>query len=393
MRVPFVSRLSLLAALAAAGCAPVPAAAPAAGLFGGGVRVSSRLALQDRGGFRLLNTAPGVTAYERADVAYLRVYLRRADGDEVRLGDFTLGDAPLVIENLRMDTTYAVRLEAYKADDTRIDANADDDDDDAEGCETSFTTTNVQELDLTAAMNPFKLKLLDQAFNGTAGGAVEVTPGEVTQPIEAERLPLSGLFDLAGVRGAGAIAEAPAGALTLTLGAGASHLFQLRVDLPADVTTVKSGAFRLTFDPLPSQVRMDVGLGAQAAITSGDFAGLPRFAYTNLPGNGLAMSLTEDGTLDLFRELEPNQISNPASYSTFVLDYYYRPADADNGLPAQFSYNFLPVNGDVFTTPLSGYFDIATPVPNAAYGFGFKFTNQADSPVVIRALGVGPFNP
>ena len=64
MRVLNTSRLMLLAALAAAGCAPAPASAPTgqAGLFGGGVTVTSRLGIQARDGYRLMLTEPASTA-------------------------------------------------------------------------------------------------------------------------------------------------------------------------------------------------------------------------------------------------------------------------------------------------------------------------------------------
>jgi hypothetical protein len=124
-------------------------------------------------------------AYSAADVAYVKVFLRRGDGDEASLDRFYLVDGLIAIENLRMNTSYAVRLEAYTSEDVRIDANADDapgPDANLEGCDTSFKTTGVETLDLTATSTPFRVKLLDQVYSGQASGAIDVTPGGFVGP-------------------------------------------------------------------------------------------------------------------------------------------------------------------------------------------------------------------
>jgi len=100
---------------------------------------------------------------------------------EALLGDHADRDATLAIENLRTDTRYRVRLEAYHRDGDellRIDA------DDAR-CQTTFETTNLESLEVS-----FALKLADKAFAGTASGSLLVTDGEVVAPGRNPRLVL-----------------------------------------------------------------------------------------------------------------------------------------------------------------------------------------------------------
>lgn len=342
MRVLNTSRLMLLAALAAAGCAPAPASAPTgqAGLFGGGVTVTSRLGIQARDGYRLMLTEPGINGYGRADVAYLKVFLSRGDGDEVYLGRFDLvDDVPLKIENLKMDSTYAVRLEAYKTDangDTRIDANADDEEGDtnAEGCETSFTTTNVQTLDLTAAQNPFKVQLLDQTFSGTASGDVEVTAGGVVGPDADERLvvedappPSEGIFGLTNLNpgGDGVVSTGPGPARTLSLGAGAAHDFKATFHLPTDLTQDKLEDFEIDFDALQVNVGLLFALGTEAAIDTADYTTLPRLTAENLPENQLALKISYNGPEPLSAiDLSPGYLSGyNVNQNTYTVRFEY----------------------------------------------------------------------
>ncbi len=89
---------------------------------------------------------------------------------EALLGDHADRTEALSIENLRMDTRYRVRLEAYhRAGDELVRIDADD-----AGCLTPFETTNVATLDVS-----FALKLADKTFAGTAAGTVVVTDGAV----------------------------------------------------------------------------------------------------------------------------------------------------------------------------------------------------------------------
>lgn len=177
---PFALAIATLSACAGT---PVAPAAP-----GGPVNVHARVSLKAPGGYRL-KSEPGLTGYVAEDVAYLKVFLSREGGAEQDLGQFPFDGTPLAIRNLRMATAYTVRLEAYAEGDTRIDANADDEpgDDDVEGCETSFTTTDAPELTLA---DPFTVTLADRIFAGRVSGNVSLTPGGVKNTTIDEELDL-----------------------------------------------------------------------------------------------------------------------------------------------------------------------------------------------------------
>ncbi len=409
MRLSSASRLLLLSALAAVGCAPAPAGVAPGGASAGRVTVTSRLGVQARDGYKLMTetAVPGVSAYTRDDVAYLMVYLTRV-GDqqqEVSLGRFDLGDAPLKIENLRMSTSYIVRLEAYQADGNQIDANADDPDADPypEGCETSFTTTNVEALDLTAEMNPFKVRLLDQAYSGTASGSVEVTPGDVVGPEAAERLVASDapppalvdLFELTNVGGDGAITDGPGAARTLALGAEKGNTFKSTFQLPVDVTQSKQEFFDIAFDALPADVRLTFAVGTEAAIDADNFGALPRCTAMNLAANQLALERSDDGTSALM----PVDFSRPSlmpfnvNHDNFYVRMIYNPAQPAIVLGGEIFEPAIPANVSyLITISVSGatlsIFDksivVPEPVAGAAYAFGLRLANEAASPVTIK---------
>lgn len=170
----------LLLCLALAGCA-APMAPPPASPFGGPVTVTGRLA-QPGSPYRLAET-DGFRPWQPADVDHLAVFIRRAGGSEVALGAHPDPQAPLVIGNLRMDTSYEVRLEAYTAGGTRIDA------DDAT-CVTPFATTTATSLELDGAA-ALRLRLADRVFAGTADADLAITGGAIVGTAEDETLDIT----------------------------------------------------------------------------------------------------------------------------------------------------------------------------------------------------------
>lgn len=125
-----------------------------------------------------------VTPYAGADVEQLRVFVSDGVASEAYVGEAMGIAAPIQIANLRMNTSYTVRLEAYKTISgnlTRIDAANGD-------CQTNVTTTNNDLIDNVS----FRLALANKIFEGTASGTVNVTPGMVTNGNKPVALVTSG---------------------------------------------------------------------------------------------------------------------------------------------------------------------------------------------------------
>jgi hypothetical protein len=158
----------LLLASPLAGCAPAPAGVAVAPVVAARptVRVSGRLALGEVGRRRLVDVAP-VAAWQASDITHFKIGLRREGGNELDLGELP-GDATQIeLADLRPNTAYILRLEAY-ADDKRIDTDDD-------SCETPFQTTGAPEL--TGVF--FKVKLAPVELSIKTEGNLAITDGRL----------------------------------------------------------------------------------------------------------------------------------------------------------------------------------------------------------------------
>lgn len=159
--------------------APVALALPGSSAFGGGVTVRGSVAL--RPGYVLLGGGDGVSPWVASNVNRVEVYLRPLVGGaaEFHLGSLPNTTLPIELRNLKRNTDYEVRLEAFDAEvgGVQIDKGA-------------SHSISLVEVDDVAEINglSFALALADKDFSGQASGNVAVTPGSVLDPVSTEAL-------------------------------------------------------------------------------------------------------------------------------------------------------------------------------------------------------------
>lgn len=171
-----ISRAAFVAAILAFGAGCAGTAGPGAPVPGvvstGTVTVKGRVAIP-AAPYRV---AAVVEPYGAGDITAIEVFLRRGDDAEIPLGPVAGADATIQIANLKMDTAYTVRLEAYTTvdgEEVRIDAGD-------ESCVTPFETGH----DDLITDQAFQLKLT-RVFAGTAEATVDLTPGSVIDATSA----------------------------------------------------------------------------------------------------------------------------------------------------------------------------------------------------------------
>lgn len=181
--------LGLVAWVAFGASACTAWAPPVLGALSSGVELRGRMALQQQA-----TAAPAVPSFRLAtyltpptgdDIAWVEVYLAREDqpASEAFVGRLPGLQSPVVIQKLRPNATYRVRLEAYDGSDERLDDNRVLDDQDplaAKACELVVSTTN----NLFMSGFSFPLRLISVPFDGTARGNLSAQNGEavVAQP-------------------------------------------------------------------------------------------------------------------------------------------------------------------------------------------------------------------
>jgi hypothetical protein len=195
--------LTICAALALAGCASQPAVlAPAPVKAPAGVTVQAAFAVKPVTNFGLLGTAQTnrITPNDEEALVAIEVWLAVGDAKSKKLGNVGPLSRQVVVNNLKLDTKYALTLKGFKLDPNASESELQEEfpptvqmSDDEESTTTFNTNADsgggyqqFQYVDLT-------LQLSDQVFSGTTTGNVTVEGGvlESTDKDEALKLPPS----------------------------------------------------------------------------------------------------------------------------------------------------------------------------------------------------------
>ncbi|MEB3285343.1 MAG: hypothetical protein VKN33_08665 [Candidatus Sericytochromatia bacterium] len=188
----------LLSLLLAAGCALSPLGTAG---FNGPVRVVGKPRIvSGNAAYRLMQEPAShtMTPYIADDVATIDVIIWKTDGlgdldaDETAtalLGSVYGAEAPIIIENLKKEQKYRVRLVAYLGRENTHPENRGDPlgarlDDESTSCITEFDT-GLQ--DFLGSMS-FNLKLKNQTFEGERQGVASITPGIIVDTTANEIL-------------------------------------------------------------------------------------------------------------------------------------------------------------------------------------------------------------
>lgn len=187
-----LKRLALVPLLLTSGCVagPLGELAP---VELEGVRVQGYASLEtgslegEVSGYRL---QAQVDPWASSDIDHFTVFLisNVSEGASAPLdGDFDQGTslgsvaggptAPIIIQNLKKNAIYKVRLEAYDASNARIDAAS-----------SLCVTTLPVGLDDAITDVAFRVRLKDKEFAGIASTTVAITDGEVVSTSAAEAL-------------------------------------------------------------------------------------------------------------------------------------------------------------------------------------------------------------
>ncbi|MEB3195592.1 MAG: hypothetical protein VKP62_00155 [Candidatus Sericytochromatia bacterium] len=197
---PFRAFLWLLALLFAGGCVLPLGSASLRGE--GPVKVTGKARVTAGAtGYRLAQAQTyTMTPYVASDIATMDVIIWQSNGsgdldsDEnsvatAFLGSVTGPDAPIVIENLKKEKTYRVRLVAYIGrnethPEGRVLAQGARFDDESTACITQFSTGLE---DFRDGMS-FNLRLRNQTFAGEREGTAAITPGVIVDTSSPEQL-------------------------------------------------------------------------------------------------------------------------------------------------------------------------------------------------------------
>lgn len=171
-----------LATATLAGCAGAPAAvAPAERTMD----VVGVIALQP-GATRKLQAL--VTQNDATTLSRIEVWLKRGDAAAVDLGDLGAAERNLTLNNLRLDTAYAVTLKGFKDDPNDAGTAEVQISDDAASTITFDTNADGAGAYQATRTVTFKLVLQDQTFAGEAGGTIDLDPGTLTSTTAPESL-------------------------------------------------------------------------------------------------------------------------------------------------------------------------------------------------------------
>lgn len=197
---PLKSAPWLLGLLFAAGCALSPFGVRGSGTDGP-VRVTGQArVITGNTSYRLMQEPAShtMTPYVADDVATIDVIIWKTEGggeldaDETAttsLGSVYGAGAPIIIENLKKQQKYRVRLVAYLGRENTHPENRGDPlgarlDDESTACITEFDT-GMQ--DFLASVS-FNLKLKNQTFEGERQGVASITAGEIVDTTDPETL-------------------------------------------------------------------------------------------------------------------------------------------------------------------------------------------------------------